>query len=201
MKKNIGTGAGTVKFQSCASLLVSRVHMKVLNRACSYCLSSNQRLLFRGGGHLGDLLNNGLLGRGSGKDGNGLLGCGLGSRSRSSRGSGGGRSIAAAEHLLDLFAVITSILLAHGGDLVSLLLSELTDLSGLGVDGIRGVLDVGVDELLVRGVDERNEEGNGGSDDSKTPVRDELDKEVGEESGSASLGDIRVSRGAGCMCK
>lgn len=162
--------------------------MKVLNRACLLgCLSSNQRLLFGGGRNLGNLLDDRLLGRGGGKVRDDLLHSGLGSGSRGSRGSGGSRSSAAAEHLLNLFTVVASVLLTHSGKLVGLLLSELANLSSLGVDGIGGVLEVGVDKLLIRGVDERNKEGNGGSDDGKAPVGNELDEEVGEESSSAGL--------------
>jgi hypothetical protein len=65
--------------------------------------------------------------------------------------------------------------------------SELLDLLGLGVDHIGGILEMVVDELLVRLVDERSEEEDGGGDQGKAPEWDDLDQVVREESSNKSL--------------
>lgn len=93
------------------------------------------------------------------------------------RGLGGGsrRSAAAAEHLLDLAGVVASILLADGRKLANLLLGDVSDLASLGADGVGRVLQVAVDKLLVRGVDEGNEERGSGPNKSEAPEWDELD--------------------------
>ena len=64
---------------------------------------------------------------------------------------------------------------------------KLLDLLGLGVDHIRGVLEMVVDELLVRLVDKGAEEEDGGGDQGKTPEWDDLDQVVGEESANEGL--------------
>lgn len=145
-------------------------------------LGSNQRLCLRNDeflGHLafglGDLVKLRLLGGGSRElrllrrsNGGGLLG--------SHRGRGG--STTATEHLLDLASVVTSVLLAHGSQLVSLLLGNASDLSSLGVNSIGGGLKVLVDQLLVGGVNQRNEKGNRGGNDGEAPVGNKLDKVI-----------------------
>ena len=65
--------------------------------------------------------------------------------------------------------------------------SELLDLLGLGVDDVGCVLDVVVDELLVRLVDERGEEDDRGGDQGEAPEWDDLDQVVGEESANEGL--------------
>jgi len=65
--------------------------------------------------------------------------------------------------------------------------SELLDLLGLGVDDVGCVLDVVVDELLVRLVDERGEEDDRGVDQGEAPEWDDLDQVVGEESANEGL--------------
>jgi hypothetical protein len=64
---------------------------------------------------------------------------------------------------------------------------ELLDLLGLGVDDVGCVLDVVVDELLVRLVDERGEEDDRGGDQGEAPEWDDLDQVVGEESANEGL--------------
>lgn len=93
-----------------------------------------------------------------------------------------------AQHLLDLASVVTSVLLTHGSKMVSLLLSDAANLSSLGVDCLRRILDLLVNELLVGGVDKRDQESYSGADNSETPVGNELDEEVGEESSNTGGG-------------
>ncbi len=64
---------------------------------------------------------------------------------------------------------------------------KLLDLLGLGVDHIRGVLEMVVDELLVRLVDKGAEEEDGGGDQGKTPEWDDLNQVVGEERSNKGL--------------
>lgn len=129
----------------------------------------------------------GLLSRRDGKLG--ALGLGHGRRLRGSSRAGA----AAANHLLHLASVLAGVLLANSGQVAHLLLGDATDLGGLRADGIRGRLELGVDELLVRGIDERNGESNDSADDGETPVRDQLDEVVREEGRDASL--LRSERG------
>lgn len=98
------------------------------------------------------------------------------------------RGSLARQESLDLAGVVASILLAESGDLVELLLGNILDLGGLGVNQVGGVLDLRIDKLLVAGVDQGNKEDDGGADDGKTPVGDELDEEVGDKGSNPSLG-------------
>lgn len=98
------------------------------------------------------------------------------------------RGSLARQKSLDLVGVVASILLAESGNLVELLLGNILDLGGLGVNQVGGVLDLRIDKLLVAGVDQGNKENDGGADDGETPVGDELDEEVGDEGSNPSLG-------------
>lgn len=55
---------------------------------------------------------------------------------------------------------------------------DLAQLLSLAVDHIGGLLEVVIDELLVSSVGQRHEEDKRSSNQSKAPVRDDLDKEV-----------------------
>lgn len=104
----------------------------------------------------------------------------LGRRGREFRRllGGSGSKVVAAQDLLDLFGVVSGILLADGGEVVGLLLSSISNLGGLGANGIGSSLELLVNKLLVLGVDEGGEEGDGGSDDGKNPVGQHLDQEA-----------------------
>lgn len=150
-------------------------------------LGSNQRLCLRNDRFLGDLA----LGLGS-LGGRGLLGGRnrefrlLGRSDRLGR-TGRSSRAAAAEHLLNLAGVVSSVLLAHSSELIGLLLGNAPNLSGLSVNSIGGGLEVLVDQLLVGGVNQRNEEGNRGGNDGETPVWHKLDEMVGNEGSDAGL--------------
>lgn len=62
--------------------------------------------------------------------------------------------------------------------MVGLLLSSISNLGSLGIDGIGSSLELLVNKLLIGGVDQGGEEGNGGSDDGKNPVGQHLDQEA-----------------------
>lgn len=120
----------------------------------------------------------------------GLGGLGLlGGRRRELGGllGGRGREVAGAQNLGHLASVVASILLSNGGEVVGLLLSGISNLGGLGVDGIGSGLELLVDELLVGGVDQGGEEGNGGCDNGENPVGHHLDEEAGNEGSDAGL--------------
>jgi hypothetical protein len=133
-----------------------------------------QLLLESGGGR--DLRSlcglDGVLGRRRGKLGllsrNGLLGL-VNLLAR--------RSLA-TEKVLDLAAVVASVLLADVRDLFHLLRSDTLDLGSLGVDEFRSVVELLVNQLLVGRIDQGNNEGDSGTDDSKSPVRNKLDEVV-----------------------
>lgn len=112
----------------------------------------------------------------------GLLG---GSRSRLSRGRWG--DTATAQHLLGLLRIVSSILLGDRGDVRGLLLSNAANLGSLGIDDVGGILELLVDDLLVRGVNKRNKEDHGSGDKSESPVWDNADKVVREEGSHGSL--------------
>jgi hypothetical protein len=146
-------------------------------------LGGDQRLLLRDDGdlgdHLGKLVGGRLIDGGSRecrvlRDVLGLLADSLGGR--------GGVGTLAAEHLLDLAGVVTSVLLSDGAHVLSLLLDDTLNLCSLSIDDVGSALEVLVDQLLVRGVNQRDEESHSGSDKSKAPVRDDLDEVVREES-------------------
>lgn len=158
-------------------------------------LGSHHRLLLGDSGFLGDLahwsghlLRRRFLGRRGRKNRlDSWSGGRLGNRSRGRSGSGRGTSTLAPKHLLHLSGVFASVLLAHGGKLISLLLGHAADLGCLSIDSLGSVLEVVVDQLLVGGVDERNEEGDSGGNDGKTPVWHQLDEMIRQESSDASL--------------
>lgn len=153
-------------------------------------LGSNQRLCLGDDRFLGNLaLRLGRLRRlgflGGRSREFGLLGRSNGGRLL--RGPGRSRGATATEHLLYLAGVVSSVLLSHGGELISLLLGNASDLGSLGTNCIGGVLKVLVDQLLIGCVDEGDEEGNGGGNDGESPVWDKLDEMVGNEGCNACL--------------
>lgn len=97
-----------------------------------------------------------------------------------------------ANQLLSLGGVVAHILLGDLSSLGSALLGGVTELLGLGVDNLAGVMELVVNDFLVVLVDKRGEEGDSGADQGKTPVGDNLDKIVSEE---CSKGSLRV-----CKC-
>lgn len=109
-----------------------------------------------------------------------LLNSGLG------MGDLGGRG-AATEHLLGLGGVVTKVLLGDIGSVGGVVASNLAKLLGLGVNEVLGVLEVVVNELLVGGVDQGHGEEESGSEEGETPVGDDLDQPVREESADANL--------------
>lgn len=62
--------------------------------------------------------------------------------------------------------------------MIGLLLSGISNLGGLGIDGVGGGLELLIDELLVGGVNQRSKEGNSGCNDGKDPVGSDLDEEA-----------------------
>jgi hypothetical protein len=84
-------------------------------------------------------------------------------------------------------------LLSNGSKVVGLLLSSISNLGGLGVDGFGGGLELLIDELLVGGVNQRSKESNGGRNDGKNPVGSDLDEETRDKGSDASLGKGYIS--------
>jgi hypothetical protein len=73
------------------------------------------------------------------------------------------------------------------GGLLGVLLGNRAELGRLSANNLAGVLELGVNELLVGGVDERGEEDDRGGDDSQAPVGDDLDEVVRDESSEGGL--------------
>lgn len=145
-------------------------------------LSSDQRLLLTG------------LGRGSNRLRLDVL---LGSDGEVSRLELGFVAILLTNSTLDqglsLGGVVAHVLLGNLGGLLGVLLDQGADLLGLVIDNLTSVLDLAVDKLLVGGVNERGEEDDGGGDESKTPVRNNLDQVVRDEGAEGNLAG-RVSK-------
>lgn len=107
-------------------------------------------------------------------------------RNRLGGGGLGGGSLA-TDHLLGLGGVVTGVLLGDLSGIGSVLAGNAAQLLGLRVDHIRSVLQVVVDKLLVGGVDERSKECDGRGNESKSPVGNNLDQVVRQESSSGNL--------------
>lgn len=67
---------------------------------------------------------------------------------------------------------------------------KLSDLFGLLVGNIRSLVEVLIDDLLVRLIDKRREEQNEGRDKRETPEWDKLDQIVGDEGTEKGLGMV-----------
>lgn len=99
--------------------------------------------------------------------------------------------------LVDGLLSLGSVLLSKSLDCLrrvgSLLASKIPDLTRL-LGGKRpALLKLGVDDLLVLKVDERAEVGDDGSNESKAPHGNKLDKEVGDQGGEErSNSDVDV---------
>jgi hypothetical protein len=111
----------------------------------------------------------------------------LGGRRSVANGVGLWRGRAAADETLSLGRVVTHVLLGELGDVGRVLAGSASDLGSLGADNLGGVLELSIDELLVRSVNERKHKGSSGSDDGKAPVGNNLDEVVRDESGDESL--------------
>lgn len=98
------------------------------------------------------------------------------------------RTMVASKEVMDLAAVVASVLLANGRNLLHLLRGNISDLSGLRVDKLRGVVELLINKLLVGSVNQRNKENDSGANNSKAPVGNELDKVVGNEGSDKGLG-------------
>jgi hypothetical protein len=98
-----------------------------------------------------------------------------------------GRCAATTKQFLSLGSVVTNVLLRDLSRLGSVLACNCAKLLGLGVDHVRGLLQVVIDKLLVRRIDERCKEGDSSCDQGKTPVRDNLDEVIRQESSNSNL--------------
>lgn len=144
-------------------------------------LSRDERLLLlldRGSGLLSNL---DVLLRGSREVGLVDRGCRLGGR------GGGGGSLTTAEHLLGLSSVVAHELLGHLGGVGGVGASNLLELLSLGVDNVLRILKVVVDQLLVGGVDQGHSKEEGGGNERKTPVWNNLNEPVREEGANGDL--------------
>lgn len=65
--------------------------------------------------------------------------------------------------------------------------SDLAQLLGLAANEVGTLIHILIDELLVGGVNEGCQKQDSRSNQSKTPVGNNLGQEIGEESGSGSL--------------
>lgn len=130
-------------------------------------------------GARGSAGESGLIERGAGNGGGG--------RGSSTDGVGLGGDRAAADQTLGLGGVVSHILLGELGDVRSVLVSGITDLGGLGVDKVGGMLELGINDFLVRGVEEGDHESSSGAENSETPVRDNLDEVVGQKGSDEGL--------------
>lgn len=99
-------------------------------------------------------------------------------------GNLGGRG-SATEHLLSLGGVVTHELLGGLGSVGGVGGGGLAKLLGLGTNELLGILKVVVDKLLVANVDQGYGEEKSGGKEGESPVGNNLDEPVGEESAQA----------------
>jgi hypothetical protein len=78
----------------------------------------------------------------------------------------------------------------HG--LVGVLGGDFAELLSLLVGDLSGVVEVGVDELLVGDVDQRSEVDDAGGDEEQAPLGSDLDEEVADQSSEESLENVSV---------
>lgn len=107
-------------------------------------------------------------------------------------GRGLGRGLATTQHLLSLGGVISHKTLGKLGGVSSVGSGYLLELVGLSLDKVLRILEVVVDKLLVRGVDQGDGEEEGGGEEGKTPVGNNLDEPVRQESANSDLGLVSV---------
>ena len=88
---------------------------------------------------------------------------------------------------LGLGRVVAHVLLGHLGGVLGALLGNRAELGRLSANNLAGVLELGVNELLVGGVDEWGEEDDRGGDDGQAPVGDDLDEVVRDKSSEGGL--------------
>lgn len=103
-----------------------------------------------------------------------------------------GRAGSATDHLLSLGSIVTHILLGDLGVLRGALGGSVADLGRLGRDDIGSLLDSVVDKLLVGLVDQGHEEEGRGGNQGQTPIRDDLDEIVGDESTKGRLSHVSM---------
>jgi len=96
---------------------------------------------------------------------------GLGAHGNGRHGLGG----ATAEKLLGLGSVVSHVLLGQLSSLGGMLASNGAELASLLAYDVGSVFDLGVDELLVGGVNERNNEESGDGSQCEAPKRHDLD--------------------------
>lgn len=126
---------------------------------------------------------------------------GLGLGGGRGRSGGLGAGLATLQQLLGLGGVVSHVLLGHLSGLGGVRACNLSELLGLGTDNVLRVLNVVVNQLLVGGVDQRHGEEEGGGEKRKSPVRDDLDKPVGEESADGDLWKICQLRSTKLGCE
>lgn len=78
----------------------------------------------------------------------------------------------------------------HG--LVGVLGGDFTELLGLLVGNLGGVVEVGVDELLVGYVDQRSKVDDAGGDEEQAPLGSDLDEEVADKSSEEGLEMVSI---------
>lgn len=139
-------------------------------------------LLHWGGGLLSNLdvlLGGGREVRLVDRGGGGCGGCGRRGR--------GARGLATAEHLLGLGSVVSHELLGHLGSVGGVRAGEALELFSLGADNVLCILNVVVDQLLVGGVDQGHGKEEGGGNERKTPVWNNLNEPVRQERADGDL--------------
>lgn len=111
-----------------------------------------------------------------------------GGRRGRGRGRGrGARGLATAEHLLGLGSVVSHKLLGHLSGVGGVCTGDALELFSLGANNILCILNVVIDQLLVGGVDQGHSKEEGGGNERKAPVWDDLDEPVRQESADGNL--------------
>lgn len=104
----------------------------------------------------------------------------------------GSLALGLSDELLGLGSVLVCGALGDFGCAASVLSSNVTDLGSLLVDDGLGVGELAVDELLVHGVNERDEEDGGGRDETHSPGGSDLFEEVERQRGGEGLSKLEL---------
>lgn len=86
-----------------------------------------------------------------------------------------------AHQLLRLSSPCSGVCLHRLEALPCVLRGKVFDLSSLGADKVRSVIDLFVDKLLILNVDQRPKEDDAGTKETQSPKREDLDEVVGNE--------------------
>jgi hypothetical protein len=104
----------------------------------------------------------------------------------------GRASTVLVDRILSLSSGLLGVALNSLGGISGMLVGKTLDLRRLLAGDLSALLELSVDDLLVRDVDEGREVGDEGGDQGQAPERNKLDEEVGDEGSEEGLHGARL---------